>query len=71
MSGTEPVERHALDCAIWVSPDPSDACSCGADAEAHNQRSPLLALPGEPRTAQRVPLRLVCDDDIDEIGASA
>jgi hypothetical protein len=71
VSGNEPVERHALDCEIWVSPDPADVCSCGADAEVYAQRSPLLALPGESRAVKRVPLRLVCDDDVDEIGASA
>lgn len=69
----EPTEVHSLGCRIWVSPDPLDACDCGADAAAHDQRNPRLE---QPTLAQRLdrlhpnPVPLACDDDQDEAAAS-
>jgi hypothetical protein len=69
----DPVDAHDLDCALWVSHDPLDACTCGADREAHDTRSPALP---HLTTAQRLdriqpePVALACDDDTDEAAAS-
>lgn len=68
----EPVDAHDLDCAVWTSDDPLDACTCGADREINDPRNPALPL----TTAQRIdrihpqPVPLACDDDADEAAAS-
>jgi hypothetical protein len=69
----DPVEAHDIDCALWTSNDPVDACDCGADREAHDTRNPVLP---QPSTAQRLdridpePVALDCDADTDEAAAS-
>lgn len=30
----EPRDVHALDCAIWASPDPDTTCTCNTAEEA-------------------------------------
>lgn len=60
----EPVEAHAADCSLWVSDDPLDACDCGADAEAHDLRNPVLEQPTLAQRLDRIhPEPLACDGD--------
>lgn len=67
----EPVAAHDLGCALWVSDDPLDACNCGADAAAHDQRNPHLERPTLAQRIDRIhPVPLACDGDSEEAAAS-
>jgi hypothetical protein len=35
----EIANKHTLACPIWTSPDPTDACTCGADTPAARRPS--------------------------------